>query len=61
MRQEFVKAGFRALTESKYLTGGNYLLPGDILLYESHHGAANITLGAAVKDTWDPSKDADQV
>lgn len=61
MRQEFVKAGFRALTESKYLTDGKYLFPGDILLYERHHGAANITLGAAVKDSWDPSKDADQV
>lgn len=54
MRSEFVKAGFTALTASKYLTSGNYLLPGDILLYESHHAATNITLGAKVKSDWHP-------
>lgn len=54
MRVEFTKTGFIALTASKYLTSGNYLLPGDILLYESHHAATNITLGKSVKSEWHP-------
>ena len=48
MRARFTKAGFRALTDSKYLTGPKYLLPGDILLYEGHHAAVNITRGSKV-------------
>ncbi len=48
MRQEFVAAGFKALTASKYLTSPDYLLPGDILLYESHHAAANVSYGVKV-------------
>lgn len=55
MKAQFTKAGFKALTDSKYLTGTKYLLPGDILLYESHHAAANVTLGAKVKDEWKPT------
>lgn len=39
------KAGFSVLTESKYLSSGNYLQPGDILLYVNHHVAMNITKG----------------
>ena len=54
MKSRFVKAGFKALTASKYLTSGNYLLPGDILLYENHHAATNVTLGAKVKNEWRP-------
>lgn len=54
MRAEFVKAGFKALTASKYLYSAKYLLPGDILLYENHHAAANVTLGSAVKNDWNP-------
>lgn len=54
MRQEFVKAGFTALTDKKFLTGYEYLLPGDILLYESHHAACNITLGKKVWEQWNP-------
>lgn len=54
MRVQFTKAGFKALTDSKYLTSGKYLLPGDILLYENHHAAANVTLGSAVKKDWNP-------
>lgn len=38
-------AGFTVLTDSKYLTSGKYLQPGDILLYENHHVAMNITKG----------------
>jgi len=45
MRARFVKAGFKALTGNKYLSGPNYLLPGDVLLYEGHHAAVNITYG----------------
>ncbi len=45
MRPRFVAAGFKALTDKKYLTGYDYLLPGDILLYEGHHAATNITFG----------------
>ena len=48
MRQEFVRAGFTALTASKYLTGPDYLLPGDILLCENHHAAANVSYGVKV-------------
>lgn len=45
MKSNFVKAGFKALRETKYLSGYDYLLPGDILLYEGHHAATNITKG----------------
>ena len=48
MRQEFTKAGFQALTASKYLTGPDYLLPGDVLLCEDHHAAANVSYGVKV-------------
>ncbi|MBQ3423653.1 MAG: SH3 domain-containing protein [Clostridia bacterium] len=54
MKAAFVKAGFVALTQSKYLSSGKYLLPGDILLYEGHHAAANVTLGAKVREDWNP-------
>lgn len=60
MRQEFVKAGFVALTASKYLTSPDYLLPGDILLYESHHAACNITIGSKVREDWYPEGYATQ-
>lgn len=40
------KAGFTVMTASKYLTSGQYLLPGDILLYVNHHVAMNITKGS---------------
>ena len=60
MQAQFTKAGFIALTASKYLTSGNYLLPGDVLLYESHHAAANVTLGKNVKDQWFPENQPDK-
>lgn len=56
MRSRFVAAGFTALTASKYLSSGKYLLPGDILLYENHHAATNITCGTAVRADWHPGK-----
>ena len=49
MRSRFVSAGFKALTASKYLSSPDYLLPGDILLYEGHHAATNITYGKKVE------------
>lgn len=58
MKAEFTKAGFKALTASKYLTSGKYLLPGDILLYESHHAATNVTCGASVRNEWHPAETA---
>lgn len=42
------KAGFIVLTDKKYLKNPDYLLPGDILLYENHHAATNITKGSKV-------------
>ena len=38
---------FTLLTASKYLTSDKYLLPGDILLYENHHVAVNLTKGSS--------------
>ena len=54
MRSALTKAGFQLLTDSKYLTGGDYLLPGDILLNDGHHTATNVTIGAQVKSSWNP-------
>lgn len=60
MRQEFIRAGFVALTASKYLTSPDFLLPGDILLYESHHAACNLTVGSKVREQWNPEGYASQ-
>lgn len=54
MRSALKKAGFQVLTDSKYLTGGDYLLPGDILLYDNHHTATNVTIGKKVRGDWHP-------
>lgn len=40
-----IGAGFKALTDKKYLTSDRYLLRGDILLLENHHTATNLTDG----------------
>lgn len=42
---------FKTLTASKYRTSDKYLLPGDILLYENHHAAINLSTGSAVTST----------
>ena len=55
MRSALTKAGFQPLTDSKYLTSGDYLLPGDILLNDGHHTATNVTVGKKVKDQWKPT------
>jgi len=54
MRSALTKAGFQLLTDSKHLTSGDYLLPGDILLNDGHHTATNVTIGAKVKGEWNP-------
>ncbi len=54
MRSALTKAGFQLLADSKYLTGGDYLLPGDILLNDGHHTATNVTIGTKVKSSWNP-------
>ena len=46
MRATLKAAGFKVLTAKKYLTSSDYLLPGDILLYDNHHTATNTTAGA---------------
>lgn len=45
MRTAFKNAGFQVLTNKKYLTGTEYLLPGDILLNDVHHTATNLGIG----------------
>lgn len=46
MRAGFRAAGFQVLTDSKYLTGYDYLVPGDILLYDVAHTATNLGIGS---------------
>ena len=46
LRPALKAAGFEVLTASKYLTSPDYLLRGDILLYEGHHTATNLTNGS---------------
>lgn len=52
MRSNFKSAGFTVLTDSKYLTSGKHLQAGDVLLYDSHHAATNVTIGSAIKGTY---------
>lgn len=46
MRSAFKAAGFQVLTDSKYLTGTSYLLPGDILLNDAHHVTTFLGIGS---------------
>lgn len=46
LRAVLKRAGAIELTASKYLTSDKYLRPGDILLYEGHHVATNLTTGS---------------
>ena len=57
MRSGFKAAGFTVLTDSKYLSSPDYLLPGDILLNDSHHTATNITKGAKADGGSTPAAD----
>lgn len=51
LRAVLKKAGFEALTDSKYLQSDRYLLPGDVLLYEGHHTAINLDQGSSATVT----------
>lgn len=46
MRNNYKKAGFEVLTDSKYLTSDKYLLRGDIILKEGVHVCTNLTNGS---------------
>ena len=48
MRSTYQAAGFQVLTDKKYLTSPDYLLPGDILLNDNHHTATNLGTGKYV-------------
>ena len=51
LKSALKNAGFKVLTDPKYLKSDNYLKPGDILLSEGHHVAINLTEGSKVKST----------
>ena len=46
MRQALENAGAQVLTDAKYLTSGDYIEAGDILLNDDHHVAIAVTSGA---------------
>ena len=46
IREGLAGEGFEVLSDSKYLKSPDYLLPGDIVLYENHHVVINITEGS---------------
>lgn len=50
MRAELKKVGFQVLTDKKYLTSDDYLVPGDILLNDNKHTAVNVTFGKYAVD-----------
>ena len=58
MKAQLKAAGFEVLTDSKYLTSDTYLLRGDILLYEGHHTATNLTDGTKAKASTGTSQTA---
>ena len=51
LRKALKAAGFDVFTSAKYLTSPDYLLPGDILLYEGHHTATNLDTGSKATET----------
>lgn len=55
MRGRFARVGFDVLDNKKYLTSPDYLLPGDVLLYEGHHAAINVTRGKYATGNASPS------
>lgn len=60
IRSALVNAGFEDLTASKYTDSSAYLLPGDILLYENHHVAINLSVGKYAKEeTYDDGEGAE--
>ena len=61
MRQQLHDAGFKVLTDKKYLTSDDYLLPGDILLNDSKHTAVNLTVGKYADGTPAPDEISEKV
>lgn len=55
MRSQLTAAGFQLLTDAKYLTSDDFLLPGDILLNDAKHTAVNLTVGKYAEEK--PGKD----
>ena len=58
LKKALAAAGFEVLAAKKYLTSDEYLYAGDILLYEGHHTAINLTNGKhcqAYKVGWNKS------
>lgn len=51
LRAALKAAGFEVLTDPKYLTSDDYLLPGDILLKDGSHVAINLTTGSKATAT----------
>ena len=51
MRQALKNAGAKVITDKKYLTSGDYLKAGDILLNDSHHVAIAVTSGSKSGNT----------
>lgn len=49
MREAFQKHGFLVLTDKKYLSSQEYLLPGDILLNDKKHVCINLDQGSKAK------------
>ena len=54
MRSSFSTVGFEVLTDLKYLTSPDYLLPGDIMLNDKHHTATNLGIGSKVVQKEEP-------
>lgn len=61
IRSALVGAGFEDLTSSTYTDSASYLLPGDILLYEGHHVAINLTAGKNAKQEEYPDGEGAEV
>lgn len=51
LRAGLKAAGFEVLSDKKYRNSDEYLLPGDVLLYENHHTAINLDRGAKATET----------
>lgn len=61
MKPNFRAVGFEVLTDQIYLTSDKYLLPGDILLNESHHTCINLDYGEKTSQTFEPEYKEDWV
>lgn len=61
IRSALVNAGFQDLTAGKYLTSSAYLLPGDVLLYEGHHVAINLTAGKSASGETYPDGEGTEI